>query len=418
MKLVLKNCKEILTMSDAHQKDGRFLEPEDKNIIKNSSVLCVDGLIKEIGSWEQLKNSTDKDTIVLDCSDLCISPELVDSHTHLIFGGNRAFEYRMRLDGSTYEEIAKNGGGILHTMQQTNSSSKKDLLTSAIERIKKIHSLGVGTIEIKSGYGLNIEKEIELSEIINELKEAFRGKVQIFNTFMAAHAVPAPFKNSSDYLEEVVLPTLEKLGPKNILDAVDIFLEVGYFTINDVKKLKKSADKFSLPIKVHADEFICLDGASLSCELGALSADHLLAINENGVKSLSKSNTVATLLPGTGYFLGKPQCDARKLLDAGAKVNIASDFNPGSCHQFDLKKIACTAAPNYNLNSTELWASITLNAAAALGKNSQGYLAKNSKARFSFWKSNSLDEVIYNWDEQLAFWPEEYLSYLKSSLKV
>ena len=232
-------------------------------------------------------------------------PELVDSHTHLVFGGNRAFEYSMRLDGATYEDIAKSGGGILHTMKQTNASSKDELFNLACERIEKIHSRGVGTIEIKSGYGLNLEKEIELSEIIHELKLKYKGTVQIFNTFMAAHAVPKEYKSSSDYMKNVVLPALENLGPKNIIDAVDIFLEDGYFSEKDVRVLNEKAKEFNIPLKIHADEFINLEGASLACELNALSADHLLAISENGVKSFSKSKTVATLLPGTGYFLGK-----------------------------------------------------------------------------------------------------------------
>ena len=412
MKLVLKDCKEILTLKNAHQKDGRFLKPEDKGIIKNSSILCKDGKILAIDSWEKIKKKIDDRTNVIDCSNLCVTPELVDSHTHLVFGGNRAFEYTMRLDGSTYEEIANSGGGILHTMNQTNTSSREELFLAACKRIEKIHSLGVGTIEIKSGYGLNIEKEIELSEIIHDLKQKYKGTVQIFNTFMAAHAVPSNFKNSSEYLDEVVLVSLNTLCPRNILDAVDIFLEEGYFTTDDVKKLKECADQYSIPLKIHADEFVCLDGASLACNLGALSADHLLAINSNGIKSLSTSKTVATLLPGTGYFLGKPQCNARVLLDSGAKVSIASDFNPGSCHQFNLKKVACTAAPNYKMNSSELWSSITLNAAASLGKIDQGYIYDNAVSRFSFWKCNSLDEVIYNWDENFATRPMEYLKYL------
>ena len=384
---------------------GVFLKPEDKSIEKNKSILCENGKIITIDSFSSIEKKNANATII-DCSQLCITPELIDSHTHLVFGGNRAFEYSMRLDGASYEDIAKNGGGILHTMKQTNLDTKEELLKLACQRIEKIHSLGVGTIEIKSGYGLNIKKEIELSEIIHELKLKYKGTVQIFNTFMAAHAVPKEYKSSSDYMGDVVLAALEILGPRNIIDAVDIFLEDGYFSAKDVRVLNEKAKKFNIPLKVHADEFINLEGATLACELGALSADHLLAISNEGIKSFSKSKTVATLLPGTGYFLGKKQCDARSLLDAGAKVSIASDYNPGSCHQFDLKKIACISAPNYKMNSTEVWSSITLNASASLGMNNQGVIASEMESRFSFWECNSLDEILYNWDENYSTWPD------------
>ena len=413
MKIILKDCKEILTLKNAHQKDGRFLKPEDKSIEKNKSILCENGKIITIDTFSSIEKNN-PDATIIDCSQFCITPELVDSHTHLVFGGNRAFEYSMRLDGATYEDIAKSGGGILHTMKQTNTSSKDELFNLACERIEKIHSRGVGTIEIKSGYGLNLEKEIELSEIIHELKLKYKGTVQIFNTFMAAHAVPKEYESSSDYMKDVVLPALKILGSRKIIDSVDIFLEDGYFSEKDVRVLNQKAKEFNIPLKIHADEFINLEGASLACELNALSADHLLAISGKGIESFSKSNTVATLLPGTGYFLGKKQCDARALLDAGAKVSIASDYNPGSCHQFDLKKIACLSAPNYKMNSTETWSSITLNASSSLGLNNQGTVSSGMESRFSFWECSSLDEIFYNWDENYSVWPRQYLNYLSS----
>ena len=174
----------------------------------------------------------------------------------------------MRLDGAIYEDIAKSGGGILHTMKQTNASTKEELLKLACKRIEKIHSLGVGTIEIKSGYGLNLEKEIELSEIIHELKLKYKGTIQIFNTFMAAHAVPKEYNSSSHYMENVVLPALENLGPRKIIDAVDIFRGWLFFK-KDVRVLNEKATDFNIPLKAHADEFMNLEGASLACELGA-----------------------------------------------------------------------------------------------------------------------------------------------------
>ena len=215
-------------------------------------------------------------------------------------------------------------------------------------------------------------------------------------------------------MQDCVLPTLEILSKKDILDAVDIFLEEGYFNERDVRLLYSMASSHNIPLKIHADEFIDSNGAALACELGALSADHLLAISEKGVKALSNSSTVASLLPGTGYFLGKNQCNARRLLDSGAKVSIASDYNPGSCHQYNVLKVACLSAPNYKMNSTEFWSSITLNAAASLGKNNQGKLTIGSHSKFSFFKTNSIDEITYDWDSNHAIWPKDYLYYLKT----
>ena len=292
----------------------------------------------------------------------------------------------MRLDGASYEDIAKAGGGILHTTKKTNDHTREALFEIAKKRVKEIHSLGVGTIEIKSGYGLNLEKEREISIIIDDLKKYFKGKVNIFNTFMAAHAIPKEYKSSSDFMNKVVIPAFKTTTKEIELDAVDIFLEEGYFDKSDVIALHEVSNQAGIPLKIHADEFKNLKGAQIAAELNALSADHLLAISKDGINSLADSNTVATLLPGTGYFLGKEQCNARDLLDSGVKVSIASDYNPGSCNQFDLISICSLSAPNYKLNSCEAWSAITLNACAALGKRNQGFIQEGADSRFTFLK--------------------------------
>ncbi len=413
MRLILKNIKELLTLDKAHEKDGRHLRPEDKSIQKSISLVCENGKISQISPYDNIKinSSTDK---ILDCEDFCVTPEIVDSHTHLVFGGDRSFEYSMRLDGASYEEIAKAGGGILHTTKKTNDQTKEKLFEIAKKRIELIHSLGVGTIEIKSGYGLNLKKEKEISIIIDDLKKHFKGKVNIFNTFMAAHAIPKEYKSSSDFMNKVVIPALKTTISEIKIDAVDIFLEEGYFDKNDVIALHEVSNQSGIPLKVHADEFKNLKGAEIAAELNALSADHLLAISKAGINSLASSDTVATLLPGTGYFLGKDQCKARELLDSGVKLSIASDYNPGSCNQFDLISICSLSAPNYKLNSCEAWSAITLNACAALGKKNQGYIREGADSRFTFFKTDTLDKVFYHWNSNFSTWPRDYLDYLKS----
>ncbi len=333
----------------------------------------------------------------LNLKEKTLTPELVDSHTHLIFAGDRSSEYSMRLNGESYENIAKAGGGILSTVKSTNQASRDELFKLACQRIEKIYSYGVGTIEIKSGYGLNFEKEKELSLIINDLKRHFSPKIQIINTFMAAHAIPKEYKKSNDYLRKEVIPLLEELADKKIIDIVDIFHEESYFDSEDTHLLFEVAKKFEIPCKSHADEFKDNDGASLAVKYGCLSCDHLLKTSVSGIKDLSSSPTIATLLPATAFFLGKEQVNARRFLDNGVKVAIASDYNPGSSHYDNLLMIASITAPTYKMNQAELWSAITLNSAHALGLKKQGCLIPGMKSRFSIFNCNSLDKITYSW---------------------
>jgi imidazolonepropionase len=395
------NLSQILTLEEAHKKDGRKLEPVDLSVVENASIVFDEEEILWVGPSSELPEiyHTVETT---DLTGHCLTPELVDSHTHLIFGGDRAKEYSMRLNGADYVEIAKAGGGILNTMNGTNALKKHELHSIARERIERLHSYGVGTIEVKTGYGLNFDKEYELSHIVNDLKKEFEGKVQIINTFMAAHAVPKEYENSKKYMDEVVFPLLEKLAAENIVDCVDIFHEEGYFDFEDTKNLFEKCQALKISFKSHADEFNDNKGAKLAAEMGALSTDHLLCTTQDGIDALSKSKTVATLLPGTGYFLGKPQANAKAFLEAGVKVSIASDYNPGSCHWDNLLQIASLTAPNLGFNQTQLWAAITLNASHSLGLTDQGALIKGLKPRFSVFRVPTIDHITYHWGRNFA----------------
>jgi imidazolonepropionase len=393
---VWKNLNQIATLDGVHNKDGRHLQPADIGIITNGSIVFDDSEIIWIGSTSKLPSEF-KALDSIDLSGHCLTPELVDSHTHLVFAGDRSEEYTMRLNGADYQDIAKAGGGILSSVKATQQASREELLNLSRPRIQKMKSLGVGTIEIKSGYGLTVEHEQILSEVINELKKEFFPQVQIIRTMMAAHAVEKSFSTSSQYLESVVIPLIKNLSAKNLIDIIDIFHEDGYFNSQDVSKLGALASELSLGFKTHADEFNDNKGAALACSLNALSADHLLAISDQGIEAISKSKTVATLLPGTGLFLGKPSAPGRKLLDSGAKVAIATDFNPGSCHFDQLCTLAAISAMQYKMNISELWASITYNASHALGLNEQGALIVGFKPRFTLFKAPSLSHITYHW---------------------
>lgn len=397
----IKDLSQIVTLESSALKDGRNLLPDDLSIIEDGAVVYDENEILWVGATKDLPAKF-KTVDTISRPDHVLTPEIVDSHTHLVFGGDRSSEYTMRLNGADYEQIAKAGGGILSTMESTINESLEELFEKAVERIERINSYGIGTIEIKSGYALNYQREKEITRLIHKLKEHFRGKVQIHNTFLAAHAVPKEFSTSQKYLNKVVIPLLEELSAEGIIDSVDIFHEQGYFDKEDVKALFSKAKHLGIGVRVHADEFNDNKGAVLACEYNALSCDHLLCTTGDGVETLSKSNTVATLLPGTAFFLGKPLANARSFLDAGCKVAIASDYNPGSCHCDNLLLLSSFAAKKMEFNIAELWSAITINAAHSLALTDQGSVTVGKKPRFSLFKCKTIDEITYNWGRNLA----------------
>lgn len=396
-----KNFSQIISLQDAHKKNGRKLQPSDLSIIENGAVIFDENKIYWVGNSNDVPSEYSNAQIT-DYKGHILTPEIVDSHTHLVFGGDRSFEYTMRLNGADYQDIANSGGGILATMEKTITSSENELFDSAVERVNRIYSYGVGTIEIKSGYGLTVESERKITRVIHKLKDYFKGKVEIKNTFLAAHAVPGGFTNSRDYIVRVVLPLMKEFAEEELIDFVDIFHEQGYFDIQDSELLFKEAVKLGLKLKIHADEFNDNKGAVLASKFKATSADHLLCTEDDGVESLANSETVATLLPGTAYFLGKPLADARKFLDAGCKVALASDYNPGSCHCDNLILISSLCAKNMHFNIAEVWSAITLNAAHALGLRNQGAIVHGLGPRFSIFKCSSVDEITYSWGRNFS----------------
>jgi len=401
MTKIYTHLNEILTLKDACTKDGRRLKASDCSIVKDGAVAFDDEKILWVGETSSLPSEY-KNIKSINLKGHVLTPELVDSHTHVVFAGDRAQEYADRLSGTSYEEIAKRGGGILYTVGQTQSTSSEELFNIACKRIERIYSLGIGTIEVKSGYGLDFDKEFQISLVIDRLKKKYSPKIRIFNTYLAAHDVPKSFSSSSDYLKQVVLPLLKKLAPLKIIDAVDIFHEKNYFSAEDVEQLFTEAQTLGIARKIHADELNNNGGAEIAAKFSALSADHLLKISDSGILTLAHSSTVATLLPGTAFFLGKPLAPARNLLDQGAKVAIGSDFNPGSCHCDNVLMVASISAAQLKLNQAELWCAITLNAAHALGLISQGAIMPGMQPRFTLFKAESVSHITYNWGKNLA----------------
>jgi imidazolonepropionase len=398
---IYKNLNQIITLNSAFEKDGRKVNSKDLSIVENGAIAFDKKNILWIGKTHNIPSEYEN-CETFDLTGHILTPEIVDSHTHLVFGGNRAFEYSLRLGGADYEEIANAGGGILSTMEKTIMASEDELYQTGLERVERIHSYGVGTIEIKSGYGLTMESERKICRVINKLKKHFHGKVQIKNTFLAAHAVPKSFESSKEYLDKIVIPLLKELHSDNLIDFVDIFHEKGYFNESDTRTLFDLAKELGLPVKIHADEFNDNKGAVIASEYNALSADHLLCTTSDGIAALANSQTVATLLPGTAHFLGKPLANARAILDAGAKMALASDYNPGSCHCDNVLLIASISAKSLEMNLAEIWCALTLNSAHALGLRNQGALTTEHLPRFSLFKCSSIDEITYSWGRNFS----------------
>jgi imidazolonepropionase len=398
---VYRHLAQIVTLDSAFKKDGRRLAPHDLSVIDDASIAFNENEILWVGKTKELPAPFLNEEVI-DLPGHVLTPALVDSHTHLLFGGNRAREYSQRLNGVDYQAIAKSGGGILYTMNETLKLTEDQLFELGVERVQRLETYGIKTIEMKSGYALTQEGELRLLRAAKRLKDHFFGRVRIFSTYLGAHAVPENFKSSAVFLDEVVIPTLKIAHSENLVDCVDIFAEQGYFSTQDTEKLFEFAKSVSLPTKMHADEFNDNSGASLAARFQSLSADHLLKISDKGIADLANSMTVATLLPGTAFFLGKPLAPARAMLDAGCKVALASDYNPGSSHVDNLLLVASLAAPSLKLNQAELWAAITLNASAALGFFDQGAIIPGKKPTFALFRVNDISEVTYNWGRNLC----------------
>ena len=322
-----------------------------------------------------------------------VIPGLIDCHTHLVFAGDRAGEFAARCAGASYDEIAAKGGGILTTVQATRGASEQELLRLAIPRVKEVISYGVRTLEIKSGYGLSFESELKVLRVIQKLRRQFP-EITICATFLGAHAFP-PDRKRSDYLQDL-LKMINEVSRKNLATACDVFIDRGYFTVEEGRTLLRHAQGLGLKVKVHADELALTESASLAAELGALSADHLLQISETGIARLAASQTVAVLLPGTAFYLKAAHAPAKKLLAAGAAVALATDFNPGTCMTVSLPTIMTIAALYLGMSRAELLAAVTYNAAKALDlHSSRGTLEAGLRADFTVLPFRRFEEMYY-----------------------
>lgn len=383
--------KQIVTLRNLPLR-GK-LSDEQLEIIENGGILIKDEKIEEVGNFEELKSKNQFSEIEnIEGEQICL-PAFTDSHTHICFGGNRANDFAMRNAGKTYLEIAENGGGIWSSVQHTRKASEDELLKTILERINSLISQGITTIEIKSGYGLDVENELKMMRVIQKA-QTFT-KATLVPTCLSAHLKPRDFEGSSkDYLQYILREILPKVKAENLAKRVDIFIEKSAFLPEESKEFLLKAKELGFEITVHADQFT--SGSSrIAVEVGAKSADHLEATIDEDIAFLAKSETVATALPGASLGLGEKFTPARKILDAGGILAIASDWNPGSAPMGNLITQASILATFEKLSTAEVLAGITFRSAFALSLEDRGTLEKGKKADFVTFKTDNFQNVLY-----------------------
>ena len=382
---------QLLTMDNLPER-GK-LSDEQLEIIPNGGVLHQEGRILAVGNFERLRRDNPDAEIEFFEGDFVCLPGMIDVHTHICWAGSRANDYAMRLAGKTYLEIAEAGGGIWSTVMKTREASVEELAELTFERAEKLYQQGVTTIEVKSGYGLSVDDEIKMLKAIQLANQ--KTSAELIPTCLAAHIKPKDFPgNEQEYLQYIIENLLPEVKKQNLANRVDIFVEKGAFSVSDAKYYLSEAKKMGFDAVIHGDQFSA-NCASLAAELQAVSIDHLEYADEREIEILAKSDVIPVVLPGASIGLGEKFAPARKLLDAGCSLVIASDWNPGSAPMGNLLVQAAILGAYEKLSMAETWAALTCRAARALKRNDIGVLKKGNKADFIVFETGDYREVLY-----------------------
>ena len=337
--------------------------------IEKGGIIIEDGIIRWVGPDSEMPEPEGhvRDEVYMDALGRAVLPGFVDSHTHLVFGGYRPEEFGWRLKGDTYMSIMERGGGIQSTVNATRAASAEELREKAEWYLDEMSAMGVTTVEAKSGYGLDTETEERMLRVIKELAEDFEPKVDVVSTFLGAHAVPKEYKGrTAEYVDLIIKEMLPRF--RDMAEFCDIFTEKNVFELEDSRRLLEAAREAGYKLKMHADEIVSLGGAELAADLGAVSADHLLHVSDEGIRRMAESGTVATLLPLTAFALKEEFAPARKFIDAGCTVALASDLNPGSCFSGSIPLTIALACIYMKMSVEETLTALTLNGAAAIDR--------------------------------------------------
>lgn len=364
--IILKNANQLVTCSGFSAKKGK--EMSDLRLIENGSVIITEGEICFVGKDSDCPSvSLYPDHEIINAEGKAVLPGFVDSHTHFIFGGYREEEFSWRMRGDSYMSIMEKGGGIHNTTIATRKASFSELKTIGKKRLDTMLSMGVTTVEGKSGYGLDRETELKQLEVMKALHKEHA--VDIISTFMGAHATPFEYQGKEDvYIDFLINILMPEIRKKELAECCDIFCEKNVFDIQQSRRYLSAAKDLGFKLKIHADEIVTLGGAELAVEIGALSADHLLQISNKGIEALANSTTIATLLPCTAFSLKEPYARGREMIDSGCAVSLATDLNPGSCFSNSIPLLFALACIYMKLSPEEAVTALTINAAAAIGR--------------------------------------------------
>lgn len=380
--ILFKNIKGLVQARKNSPAVIKGLDMKDLPVVENAWLVIDGESILDFGAMEELPEAYREIGEQIDCTGRFIFPTWVDSHTHIVYAGNREGEFVDRINGLSYGEIAENGGGILNSARKLANSSEEDLVEQAKVRIENVITTGTGAVEIKSGYGLSVEAELKMLRVIRKLKES--SPIPIKATFLGAHAIPAEFKGNKDgYLDLVVNEMIPQVASEGLAEYVDIFCEDGYFDLDDTHRVLEAGVKHGLKPKTHVNQFKVLGGVKASIDHGAISVDHLEELEDSDVEALKRSDTMPVGLPLCSLFLSIPYTPARRLIDAGLPFALATDYNPGSSPSGNMSLAVALGCIKMRLTPEESINAATINGAAALEcSDILGSISQGKKANF------------------------------------
>lgn len=394
MNYIIKHIAELVTCAGG-PKAGKDMN--QVGIINDGAIVIENGLIMDVGTTAEI-NERHLDPMsyeIVDASGKAVLPGFVDSHTHFIFGGYRADEFGWRLKGDSYMSIMERGGGIASSVKATREASFEELVEVGRKRLDRLASYGVTTVEGKSGYGLDRETELRQLRVMKQLNEDH--PLDLATTFLGPHAVPVEYKGRDrDFLDEMITNVMPTVKEENLAEFADIFTEKGVFTVEDSEYYFDAARKMGFRLKAHADEMVDTSGAAMAARAGCVSADHLLAASDDGLRQMMDAGCVATLLPATAFSLGKPYARGREMIDMGCTVAMASDYNPGSCHTCSIPLMFSLACVYMHMTVEEAVTALTINGAAALCRqDTVGSIEIGKKADLVFLEHPSIQFLPY-----------------------
>ena len=407
MRILLTNINELLQVRTSHLDKISGSAMAELPLLQDAFLLIENDFIADFGLMSELKDiSVDQK---INCEGRVVLPTWCDSHTHIVYAGSREQEFVDRINGLSYEEIANRGGGILNSAKKLNQTTEEEIYNQSKKRLEEVIAQGTGAVEIKSGYGISVQGELKMLRVIKRLKENYA--LPIKATFLGAHAFPTEFKeNHQGYIDLIVNEMLPKIAEEKLADYIDAFLETGYFSVEETQQIMEAGKKFGLRAKIHVNQFTAINGIKACVEHDALSVDHLEIVTDEDIEVLKNSNTIAVALPSCSFFISIPYTPARKMIDAGLPLALATDFNPGTTPSGNMNLVVATACIKMKMTPEEAINAATINGAYAMGiSETHGSITVGKKANLIITKpissyyqipyafgSNLIEDVIIN----------------------